>query len=309
MPTNAKHDLLRAKPLTMGQPLRQRRHLILAALAGGVLAGCAGTTPAPTDRREKFSLVLGGGAARGFAHIGVIKVLEANGIVPDLIVGTSAGSLVGALYASGVDAFELQRLGLALDESTFADWTIGSRGLLKGEALAAYVNQQLKQQPIERLKRPLAIVATDLRSGEPMVFQRGDVGTAVRASSAVPGIFSPVKIADREYVDGGLTHPVPVAIARRLGADVVLAVDISARPRNQEVGGTLDVLLQTFTIMGSRIGQYELAAADFVIRPAIGQIRGTDFSARNIAILEGEKAALAVVPELRKRLKLTPSGQ
>jgi NTE family protein len=273
------------------------------------LAGCAGTTPAPTDRREKFALVLGGGAARGFAHIGVIKVLEANGIVPDLIVGTSAGSLVGALYASGVDAFELQRLGLALDESTFADWTIGSRGLLKGEALAAYVNQQLKQQPIERLKRPLAIVATDLRSGEPMVFQRGDVGTAVRASSAVPGIFSPVKIADRDYVDGGLTHPVPVAIARRLGADVVLAVDISARPRNQEVGGTLDVLLQTFTIMGSRIGQYELAAADFVIRPAIGQIRGTDFSARNIAILEGEKAALAVVPELRKRLKLSPSGQ
>ena len=309
MRTNAKHDPLMAKPLAMGQPLRQRRHLILAALAGGVLAGCAGTTPAPTDRREKFALVLGGGAARGFAHIGVIKVLEANGIVPDLIVGTSAGSLVGALYASGVDAFELQRLGLALDESTFADWTIGSRGLLKGEALAAYVNQQLKQQPIERLRRPLAIVATDLRSGEPMVFQRGDVGTAVRASSAVPGIFSPVKIADRDYVDGGLTHPVPVAIARRLGADVVLAVDISARPRNQEVGGTLDVLLQTFTIMGSRIGQYELAAADFVIRPAIGQIRGTDFSARNIAILEGEKAALAVVPELRKRLKLTPSGQ
>lgn len=309
MRTNAKHDPLMAKPLAMGRPLQQRRHLILAALAGGVLAGCAGTTPAPTDRREKFALVLGGGAARGFAHIGVIKVLEANGIVPDLIVGTSAGSLVGALYASGVDAFELQRLGLALEEGTFADWTIGSRGLLKGEALAAYVNQQLKQQPIERLKRPLAIVATDLRSGEPMVFQRGDVGTAVRASSAVPGIFSPVKIADRDYVDGGLTHPVPVAIARRLGADVVLAVDISARPRNQEVGGTLDVLLQTFTIMGSRIGQYELAAADFVIRPAIGQIRGTDFSARNIAILEGEKAALAVVPELRKRLKLTPSGQ
>jgi NTE family protein len=295
MHMNAKQEALMAKRFSIGQPLQQRRQLILAALAGGLMVGCAGTSPAPSDRREKFALVLGGGAARGFAHIGVIKVLEANGIVPDLIVGTSAGSLVGALYASGVDAFELQRLGLALDESTFADWTIGSRGLLKGEALAAYVNQQLKQQPIERLKRSLAIVATDLRSGEPMVFQRGDVGTAVRASSAVPGIFSPVKIADRDYVDGGLTHPVPVAIA--------------ARPRNQEVGGTLDVLLQTFTIMGSRIGQYELAAADFVIRPAIGQIRGTDFSARNIAILEGEKAALAVVPELRKRLKLNPLGQ
>ncbi len=283
-----------------------RRQLLLAGLGGWMLAGCAGPPVATSERREKFALVLGGGAARGFAHIGVIKVLEANGMVPDLIVGTSAGSLVGALYASGIDGFELQRLGLSLEEATFADRTIGSRGIIKGEALAAYVNQQLKQQPIERLKRALAIVATDLRTGEPIVFQRGDTGMAVRASSAVPGIFSPVKIGDREYVDGGLTHPVPVAIARRLGADVVLAVDISARPRNQEIGSTVDVLLQTFTIMGARIGQYELAAADIVVRPSIGQIRGTDFSARNIAILEGEKAALAVIADLRKRLGLTP---
>ena len=253
--------------------------------------------------------MLGGGAARGFAHIGVIKILEANGIVPDLIVGTSAGSLVGALYASGIDGFELQRLALALDEGIFADWTIGSRGLLKGEALAAYVNQQLKQQTLERLKRPLAIVATDLRSGEEIVFQRGDTGAAVRASSAVPGIFSPVRIGDRDYVDGGLTHPVPAAIARRLGAEVVLAVDISAKPKNQEISSTVDVLLQTFTIMGNRIGQYELAAADFVIHPAIAQIKGTDFSSRNVAILEGERAAQAIVAELKKRLEISPPAR
>jgi NTE family protein len=234
----------------------------------------------------------------------VLKVFEANGIIPDWIVGTSAGSLVGALYASGLSAFELQRLGLALDEATFSDWTLSSRGLLKGEALAAYVNQQLKNRTIEALPRRLAIVATDLRSGEPIVFQRGDTGTAVRASSAVPGIFSPVRIQDRDYVDGGLTHPVPAAVARALGADIVVAVDISAKPKTQEITSTIDVLLQTFTIMGSRITQYELTQADYVIRPAIDQIKGSDFSARNIAILEGEKAAQAMVSDLRKRLLL-----
>ena len=278
------------------------RMVSLGAVAcTGALAGCASTT-APIPKKEKVALVLGGGAARGFAHVGVIKVLEANGIVPDLIVGTSAGSLVGALYASGLNGFELQRVALSVEESTFADWTLAGRGLIRGEAIAHFVNTQLKQTTIEKLPRGLAIVATDLRTGEPIVFQRGDTGTAVRASSAVPGIFNPVRIGDREYVDGGLTHPVPAAVARRLGADVVIAVDISAKPDGRELSGTVDVLLQTFTIMGARVAQYELAAADVVIRPALGQIRGTDFSARNVAILEGERAAQAVLPQIRARL-------
>ena len=278
------------------------RMVSLGAVAcTGALAGCASTT-APIPKKEKVALVLGGGAARGFAHVGVIKVLEANGIVPDLIVGTSAGSLVGALYASGLNGFELQRVALSVEESTFADWTLAGRGLIRGEAIAQFVNTQLKQTTIEKLPRGLAIVATDLRTGEPIVFQRGDTGTAVRASSAVPGIFNPVRIGDREYVDGGLTHPVPAAVARRLGADVVIAVDISAKPDGRELSGTVDVLLQTFTIMGARVAQYELAAADVVIRPALGQIRGTDFSARNVAILEGERAAQVVLPQIRARL-------
>ncbi|CAM8643702.1 RssA Predicted esterase of the alpha-beta hydrolase superfamily [Burkholderiales bacterium] len=280
------------------------RFSIMALPLAAALSACQSTPPVAPGRRPTLGLALGGGAARGFAHIGVLKVFEANGIIPDWIVGTSAGSLVGALYASGLSAFELQRLGLALDEATFSDWTLSSRGLLRGEALAAYVNQQLKNRTIEALPRRLAIVATDLRSGEPIVFQRGDTGTAVRASSAVPGIFSPVRIQDRDYVDGGLTHPVPAAVARALGADIVVAVDISAKPKTQEITSTIDVLLQTFTIMGSRITQYELTKADYVIRPAIDQIKGSDFSARNIAILEGEKAAQAMVSDLRKRLLL-----
>jgi NTE family protein len=271
----------------------------VAAVMG--VAGCA-SAPAPAPKKEKVALVLGGGAARGFAHVGVIKVLEANGVMPDVIVGTSAGSLVGALYASGMNAFELQRVALSVDESTFADWTLAGRGLIRGEAIAQFVNTQLKQATIEKLPRGLAIVATDLRTGEPIVFQRGDTGTAVRASSAVPGIFNPVRIGDRDYVDGGLTHPVPAAVARRLGADVVIAVDISAKPDGRDLSGTVDVLLQTFTIMGARVAQYELAAADVVIRPAIGQMRGVDFSSRSLAILEGEKSAQAALPQIKARL-------
>lgn len=272
-----------------------------AGLAGVGLVGCA----FGPKSRPSMALVLGGGAARGFAHIGVIKVLESQNIYPDMVVGTSAGSVVGALYASGMNAFELQRAALALEESTLSDWTIGNRGVLKGEALANYVNRQVQGRPIEKLNRPFAVVATDVRSGEPVVFQRGDTGTAVRASSAVPGIFTPVKIGDREYVDGGLTHPVPAAVARRLGAQVVIAVDISARPRNQELSGTIDVLLQTFTIMGNRVSEYELMQADIVIRPELANIKGTDFASRNVAILEGERATQAALAGIRKKLNLS----
>lgn len=273
------------------------------ALAAGGLTGCA-TKPANT-KKPVMGLALGGGAARGFAHIGVIKVLESAGITPDLIVGTSAGSVVGVMYASGMNAFELQRAALALEESTLSDWTIGNRGVLRGEALAQYVNRQVQGKTLENLARPVAVVATDVRSGEPIVFQRGDSGTAVRASSAVPGIFTPVKIGEREFVDGGLSHPVPAAVARRLGAEVVIAVDISARPRNQELPGTIDVLLQTFTIMGNKIAETELKQADVVIRPDISSIKGTDFASRNIAILEGERAAQAALADIRRRLNLT----
>lgn len=212
---------------------------------------------------------------------------------------------MGVMYASGMNAFELQRAALALEESTLSDWTIGNRGVLRGEALAQYVNRQVQGKTLENLARPVAVVATDVRSGEAIVFQRGDSGTAVRASSAVPGIFTPVKIGEREFVDGGLSHPVPAAVARRLGAEVVIAVDISARPRNQELPGTIDVLLQTFTIMGNKIAETELKQADVVIRPDISSIKGTDFASRNIAILEGERAAQAALADIRRRLNLT----
>lgn len=257
--------------------------------------------PAPPPRPVRIGLALGGGAARGFAHIGVIKVLEANGVVPDLVVGTSAGSLVASLYAHGLGGFELQQRALKMDESVFADWTLGGRGMFRGEALQTWVNQAVGQRPIEKLKRPLGITATDLATGEFVLFQRGNTGMAVRASSAVPGVFAPAVINGREYVDGGLVSPVPVRPARDMGADFVIAVDISSSPVGQPTGTMSDLLLQTFTIMGRSINRFELGEADVVVRPDL-HTASTDFSARHQAILAGEVAMTAVLPELRAKL-------
>jgi NTE family protein len=250
----------------------------------------------------KVALVLGGGAARGFAHIGVIKSLEAQGIVPDIVVGTSAGSVVGALYAGGMSGFEMQKLALQMEEGMVLDWTLPNRGVLKGEALQAFINQKLRNQSIQKLPKPLGVVATDLQSGEMVLFRQGNTGMAVRASSTLPGIFQPVEISGRDYVDGGLTSPVPAQAARTMGADFVIAVDISNVGRREKLTGTMDVMLQTFAIMGHAISQHELEDADVVIRPKTAAISSTDFEDRHLAILEGEKAAAAIMPELKARL-------
>lgn len=275
-----------------------------------LLAACAAPPPAPPVPTPvpaakpplKVALVLGGGAARGFAHIGVIKSLEAQGIVPDIVVGTSAGSVVGALYASGMSGFELQNLALQMAEDMVADWTLPNRGVLKGEALQTFINQNVKNLTIQKMPRPLGVVATDLQSGEKVLFRRGDTGMAVRASSAVPGMIQPVEINGRDYVDGGLTSPVPAQSARAMGADFVIAVDISNVSRRDRLTGTLDVMLQTFAIMGHAISRHELKEADVVIRPNTAAVSSTDFEGRHLAILEGEKAAAAVMPELKARL-------
>ncbi|SPJ18357.1 Patatin (modular protein) [Burkholderiales bacterium] len=246
--------------------------------------------PAPASRPLRIGLALGGGAARGFAHVGVIRALEARGIVPDIVVGTSVGSFVAALYASGRDGADLQRVAMQFEESTLTDWSLPSRGLFKGQALQDFVNRQVDQRPIEKLPRKLAIVATDLGTGEMMVFERGNVGMAVRASSSVPGVFQPAAIGGHEYVDGGLVSPIPVHTARRLGADVVIAVDISKKPAYQSTTGAFDILLQTFNIMGQVIARAELDEADVVLRPALGAVGSTDFASRESSIEEGEQA-------------------
>jgi NTE family protein len=286
----------------------QRRNLLLGGLA--FIGGCAtlnsGGTPAPTvtapATKPRIGLALGGGAARGFAHIGVIKMLEAQGIVPDIVVGTSAGAVVGSLYAAGLDAFAIQKAAIQLDEKLFADWTFGGRGLLKGEALQEYVNQSVHRRTLEKLNKPFAAVATDLATGERVVFRTGDTGMAVRASAAVPGVFQPAQFNGRSYVDGGLTSPVPVMAAREMGADFVIAVDISAKPEGQPTDSISAILWQTTTIMGGLIAANEMKNADIVIRPRLPYVKSWDFTARHDAMIEGERVAVAALPGLKQKL-------
>jgi NTE family protein len=298
--------------------LRFRRRACLTLGAAGALLLAACQSPAPVvvppvavqppvppakpPRPPRIGLALGGGAARGFAHIGVIQVLEEHGIRPDLVVGTSAGSLVAALYASGKSGAELGTLAQTMDESALTDWSFPGRGLIRGEALARYVRGQTHGLLIEQMKLPLGIVATDLADGAPVLFQRGDTGSAVRASSAVPAIFQPVKIGTREYVDGGLVSPVPVRYARQMGAELVVGVDISTPPDGGATGDAFRMLLQTFSIMGRSISTLELKEADLVIRPALLGVSSADFTARMKAIESGREAALAQLPALKARI-------
>ena len=258
--------------------------------------------PRPPPKPPRVGLALGGGAARGFAHIGVIQVLEEHGIRADLAAGTSAGSLVASLWAAGRSGSELGALALAMDESAITDWSFPGRGVIRGEALARCVREQTGGRSIEQLPRPLGIVATDLDTGAAILFQRGDTGTAVRASSAVPAVFQPVRIGAREYVDGGLVSPVPVRFARQMGADLVIAIDISAAPDGNPTGDAMKMLLQTFAIMGRSINQFELKDADVVVRPLLAGLGGTDFTARQRVIQAGREAALRMMPALQARI-------
>jgi NTE family protein len=308
-----------------------RRHTVWAALAlvGTTLLTACGTAPvsrpvadqlpvcapAPASapavaevpkptRPPRIALALGGGAARGFAHIGVIEVLEENGIHPDIVTGTSAGSFVAAMYAAGRTGKELETIALNLDESRLTDWAFPGRGMIRGTALADYVREQVGNRSFDQLKIPLGIVATDLDSGKPILFRRGDVGTAVRASSAVPAVFTPVRIGTHEYVDGGLTSPVPVRSAREMGADVIIAVDISQLPDGGATGDALHMLLQTFSIMSRSINELELKEAEIVLHPKLTGVAGTDFTLRKKNIEAGREAALAALPAIRAKVAM-----
>ncbi|WP_438396080.1 patatin-like phospholipase family protein [Caballeronia sp. DA-9] len=265
----------------------------------------ASPVAASPQRPVRIGLALGGGAARGFAHIGVIKALEARNVKVDLLSGTSAGSVIAALSASGMNGIAINKLALTMDEASISDWAMPfrTRGFLQGVALQNYLNKTLDNRPIEKMAKPLGIVATDLKTGQPILFQRGNTGVAVRASCSVPSIFEPVKIGGHEYVDGGLVSPVPAAFARKMGADFVIAVDISARPETALTQNSFDVLMQTFTIMGQTIKAYELDKyADFVIRPNLAAMSGSDFSQRNAAILAGEEAVARIWPDLQRQM-------
>ncbi|ARO67725.1 Patatin [Xylella fastidiosa subsp. pauca] len=250
----------------------------------------------------RIGIALGGGAAKGFAHIGVLKMLEANGLAPSVVAGTSVGSVVGALYASGMDSFKIQTKAVAMDESNIRDLRFFSGGLVQGQKLQNYVNELVGKRPIEKLNKPFGAIATRLEDGQRTMFVRGNVGEAVRASCSIPGVFEPVTIGAYHYVDGGITSPVPVDAVRQLGADFVIAVDISSKATGKNPGGLVGTVNQSISIMGQHLGEAELKRANIVIHPKVLDIGSTDFDQRNAAILEGERATIAVIPEIREKL-------
>jgi NTE family protein len=261
---------------------------------------CAPKEIQPPLKPAKIALVLGAGASKGFAHIGVLKVIESNNIPIHMIVGTSAGSFVGALYAYGYNAFELQKLSFAIKRDDIVDLTLPDNGFIKGEKLEGYVNNMLRNTPMEKLKIPFYAVSTDIQSGNEVVFGIGNTGTAVRASCSIPGIFRTVNISGTMYVDGGIVSPVAVDAARRLGADIVIAVDISGDVESSAPKGTIETILQAINIMYSRLSTIQLSKANVVIKPKVGYIGSADFSKRHEAILEGEKAALEALPKIQE---------
>ena len=265
---------------------------LLYPLTALLLAGCA-TTPvnhtaadapyaAPLQRMSKtqpvVGLVLGAGGSRGFAHVGVLKAFEEAGIEVDVIVGVSSGAVVAALHAGGMRAAELEANALAIEDNDLLDFTLFGPGVIEGGRLQAYINDMLHNRPIEALQKPFAVIAAERETSRMMIFNRGNTGLAVRASASVPKLFWPVLIRGTEYVDGGVANRVPASVARQMGADIVIAVDVSWR------------------------GSAEAQQADVVIRPQTIRTRITDFSQKVANLAAGEEAAREVVPQLRELL-------
>lgn len=259
--------------------------------------------PIQSDR-PVVALALGSGGERGFAHIGVIKALEENDINVDIVVGTSSGSVVGALYAGGYKSDELKQLALKLDQNQLNDFELTKRGYIRGEQLQDFINRALKNRSIEQLNKPFVAIATQLGSGNAVAFNSGNTGMAVRASSSIPGVFHPVLIDGNEYVDGDLKKPIPVSVAREMGADIVIAVDISQQPKDNPIPqDIIDTLTQSIRIMRQSILARELESAQIVIRPAIGQTPEIDTANKLLLIKNGEDAAIAALPQIRDWLQ------
>ena len=278
--------------ITHSDAMRMLTQKLLFPLIAVLLAGCA-TVPvnhtaadapsaAPLQRMSKMQpvvgLVLGAGGSRGFAHVGVLKAFEEAGIEADVIVGVSSGAVVAALHAGGMRAAELEATALAIEDNDLLDFTLFGPGMIEGGRLQAYINDTLHNRPIEALQKPFAVIAAERETSRMTIFNRGNTGLAVRASASVPKLFWPVVIRGTEYVDGGVASRVPASVARQMGADIVIAVDVSWR------------------------GSAEAQQADVVIRPQTIRTRITDFSQKIANLAAGEEAAREVVPQVRELL-------
>jgi len=252
----------------------------------------------------KIALVLGGGAARGFAHVGVIRVLEQEKIPVHLIVGTSVGSLIGALYADKGNSFDLEVIAFKLEKDDLFDFSVlaSTTGPVKGDRLEQFVKEKVSRGKIEELPIPFAAVATNLNTGERVVLTRGSIARAVRASSSIPGVFTPVQYFGMTLVDGGVVDNVPVDVAKSMGADLVIAVNIGKNVVNNNTPNIIDITLQAVDIMANEISAFKMKDADVLIEPDVGSVKMMDFSMKESVMRAGIDAAQKALPEIREKI-------
>jgi NTE family protein len=252
----------------------------------------------------RVALVLGGGAARGFAHVGVIRVLEQEKIPVHMIVGTSVGSLIGAIYAAAPDSLKLEMIAFQLERDDLLDYSLLTlkKGLIVGERLERFVTQKVSVSRIEELKIPFAAVATDIRSGERVILNSGPLSRAVRASCALPGIFQPVEMEGRLLVDGGVLEALPVPAAKSLGADVTIAVDVGAGVKEIQATDFVTIMNQALNIAGAEMRRRHAEEADILICPEVDGVGTFDFGQKERCLKAGIAAARDALPRIREVL-------
>jgi NTE family protein len=265
--------------------------------------------PAPGEppKRLRLGVALGGGFARGIAHLGVLSVLEKENIPVDFLAGTSAGAMLAIAYASGHPIREIVAQARATRFKDFGNWRLSWMGLASNQKLEHYPRKYLGVSTFEELKIPLAIAATDLGKGEPVYFKSGPLGPALRASCAYPGMFVPVELDGRVLVDGFLAAPVPVDAVRKMGADVVIAVFLEAA-NNRKPTSIVDVIGLSFAILQRHADLEWRRTADIIIEPVVKDFLWDDFEKTSELIAAGETAARAALPKIRAALepKITP---
>jgi NTE family protein len=254
-------------------------------------------------RKPKVGLALGSGGARGFAHIGVLKAFEAHGIQLDLLAGSSMGSLIAAIYANGIEPHMMEKLALNLKRKHWLDVTVPNLGFIAGEKIKQLIHLLTHGKRIEQLQKPLGVVATDIETGERVVFREGPVDQAVRASISIPGIFVPEKVGDRLLVDGGVIDRVPITVVREMGADIVIAVDVAQFDTKMKVNSIFDVIAQTIDVMEREILRHRMLSADLVIRPDVGHYSSIAYSGIQDIIAEGERTALEHVERIKELIE------
>ena len=253
--------------------------------------------------QPKIGVALGSGGARGFAHIGVLEVLEEHKIPIAAVAGSSMGALLGAIYATGAPIAMMQRLALHLPISQWVDFTVPHMGFVLGARVHRMIRLLTKDRSFEEAMIPLAVVATDLELGERVVFTSGPIHEAVRASIAIPGIFVPHRVGGRILVDGGVIDRVPITAARDLGCDIVVAVDVGLFDRLPPVKNVIDVIVQSIDIMEREVFRHRILDADLVVRPELDLMSSTSFAGIDRAILAGRVAMQTMMPDLLALLK------